>query len=370
MDAIDVRKLVRFHDNKLILEEVSLSAPAGAVTAVLGGRRSGKMTVLRCIAGVERTDSGHLTVGGRDVGDLKAGRRDVAMIFHNQALMPHLNVRENIAFPLKVTKVAKAEIASRVEEVAARFGLSDVLKKRPRALTENQCHHVSIARAVVRRPAAYLVEDAPAAASPELRDMIRLEVARLRSEDGATILFATEEGAAAMALADRIVVLVDGRVVQSGDSQAVYCRPRNLGVAGLLGPPTLNRFAAKVVSCAGDTVRLKLRGGTTVSAKVRTDELGEGERVTLGIWPAHLRCGKAGELHATVSAITGAGEHKVLELESRAGACSAIVGCDEIVDVGDETWVQLPPENCLVFDDSGAAMTPPVGPEGKTRACD
>ena len=207
MGALEVRKLVRFHDNKLILEEVSLSAPAGAVTAILGGRRSGKMTILRCISGVERIDSGSVIIGGRDVSDLKAGRRDVAMIFHNQALMPHLNVRENIAFPLKVTKVGKAETAGRVEDVAARYGLSDVLKKRPRALTEDQCHRVSIARAVVRRPSAYLVEDAPPESSVELRDMIRLEVARLRAEDDATILFATEDGSAAMALADRIVVV-------------------------------------------------------------------------------------------------------------------------------------------------------------------
>jgi len=363
MDAIEVRKLVRFHDNKLILEEVSLSAPAGAVTAVLGGRRSGKMTILRCISGIERIDSGSVMIGGRDVTDLKAGRRDVAMIFHNQALMPHLNVRANIGFPLKVTKVAKAEIASRVEDVAARFGLGDVLKKRPRALTEDQCHRVSIARAVVRRPGAYLVEDAPPAAPAELRDMIRLEVARLRAEDDATILFATEDGSAAMALADRIVVVSDGRIVQSGSKQAVYSRPRNLGVAKILGVPALNRFAAKVVSCAGDTVRLKLRGGTSVSAIVRPDELGEGERVTLGIWPAHLHCGTSGGVRATVSAITSAGGQKMLDLDSRAGACSAIVGGDEMVEVGDEIWLQLPPENCLVFDDSGAALMPPVEPE-------
>lgn len=364
MDAIKVRKLVRFHDRQLILEEVSLSAPAGAVTAILGGRRSGKMTILRCISGVERIDSGSVLIDGRDVSDLKAGRRDVAMIFHNQALMPHLNVRANIAFPLKVTKVAKAEIAIRVEEVAARFGLSDVLKKRPRALTEDQCHRVSIARAVVRRPGAYLVEDAPPAASAELRDMVRLEVARLRAEDDATILFATEEGSAAMALADRIVVVSDGRVVQSGSKQAVYSRPRNLGVAKMLGAPRLNRLAAKIVSCAGDTVRLKLRGGTSVSATVRTDELSEGERVTLGIWPAHLRCGTSGDLRTTVSAVTRANGQKLLDLDSRAGACSAIVGDDEMVEVGDEIWLQLPPENCLVFDDSGASMTPSVGSEG------
>ena len=364
MDAIEVRKLVRFHDNKLILEEVSLSAPAGAVTAVLGRRRSGKMTILRCISGVERIDSGSVMIGGRDVSDLKAGRRNVAMIFHNQALMPHLNVRANIAFPLKVTKVAKAEIAIRVDEVVARFGLSDLLTKRPRALTENQCHRVSIARAVVRRPGAFLVEDAPRDASAELREMIRLEVARLRAEDDATILFATEDGSAAMALADRIVVVSDGRIIQSGSKQVVYSRPRNLSVAKMLGAPSLNRLAAKVVSCAGDTVRLRLRGGTTVSAMVRTDELGEGERVTLGIWPAHLRCGTSGDLRTTVSAVTSANGEKILLLDSRAGVCSAIVGDKEMVEVGDEIWLQLPPENCLVFDDSGASTTPSVEPEG------
>ena len=356
MATIEMRELVRLHGRQVILDDISLTIPEGSVTALLGDERSGKMTVLRCIAGVEKLDHGTVSIGGKAVDRLKAGRRDVAMIFHDQALLPHASVRENIALPLKFAKVGKREARDRVAAVAERLGLEDVLDRKPKDLSDEQRLGTGVARALVRRPGAYLVQDAPAGADAALHALIRHEIVRLHREDGATVLFATSDGHGAREIADRAAVLDEGRLVQAGTMAAVYDRPASLGVAALFGEPGFNLFPAKVSALGDGEVTLKLKGGASVTATARDDELEVGEIVKLGIWPDRMRCEGEGILAARVVGRSAENGGEVVDLESRAGPCRLSVPAGSIEAGLSEVRLGLPGEHCRLFDDHGAAI--------------
>ena len=223
-----------------VLREVDLSVSDGEMTVVVGPSGSGKTTLLRCIAGLERPDEGTVEVAGSDVTLLPPGRRDIAMVFQDYALYPHLTVRDNIAFGLKARKTPAAEAERAVASAAALVGLTDVLHRAPGQLSGGERQRVALARALVRKPAAFLLDEPLSNLDAELRAQTRTEIRALQRSLGTTTVYVTHDQVEAMTMGDQVAVLRAGRVEQVGSPMELYERPANSFVARFLGSPPMN----------------------------------------------------------------------------------------------------------------------------------
>lgn len=224
------------------LREVSFEAESGELLAIVGPSGSGKSTLLRCIAGLENLDRGRVEVGGRDVTDTEPGERDVAMVFQDYALYPHLDVATNIAFPLLARKMQGAEVRTAVIEAAQMLGITGLLERKPAQLSGGERRRVSLARAVVREPSAFLMDEPLSNLDAALKLRVQAEVRDLQQRLGVTTLYVTHDQVEAMTLGHRIVVLRSGAVEQVGSPLDLYDRPANVFVASFLGRTPMNLF--------------------------------------------------------------------------------------------------------------------------------
>jgi multiple sugar transport system ATP-binding protein len=241
------------------------------------------------VAGLEDPTSGEIFIGGRLVNEVAPKDRDIAMVFQSYALYPHLTVRENLAFGLKMRKMPKPQIEERVAEVAKLLGLGDLLDRKPKALSGGQRQRVAMGRAIVRRPQVFLFDEPLSNLDAKLRVQMRTEIARLHQRLQTTVIYVTHDQTEAMTLADRIVVMHQGIIQQEGAPLDLYDRPRNRFVAGFLGSPAMN-FLAGSVETDGEVVRARAPGVTVelpAAAAARLRE-GAGRDATLGIRPEHL----------------------------------------------------------------------------------
>ena len=222
------------------LDGVDLEAGEGELLIVVGPSGSGKTTLLRCVAGLETLDSGAIEVGGKDVTDASPGNRSVAMVFQEYALYPHMSVAENISFGMRARKEPKDEIERRVGAAADHLGLTDVLSRRPGELSGGERQRVALGRAMVREPAAFLMDEPLSNLDAKLRTQMRTEIRALQRALGSTMLYVTHDQVEAMTMADRVAVLRDGRVEQVAPPAEVYDRPVNAFVARFLGNPPMN----------------------------------------------------------------------------------------------------------------------------------
>jgi multiple sugar transport system ATP-binding protein len=232
------------------VDDVSLVAEEGEFIVLLGPSGCGKSTLLRMVAGLEKCDSGKITLGGRDLTPLYPSERDVAMVFQNYALYPHMTVGENIAYPLKIRRKPLAEIASEVSAAAERLGLTALLNRRPRELSGGQRQRVALARALVRRPRIFLMDEPLSNLDAKLRVQMRAELKRLQRELATTTLYVTHDQAEAMTLASRIAVMDGGEIQQYGTPREIYQSPANLFVAGFIGSPAMNLLAGTLESAS------------------------------------------------------------------------------------------------------------------------
>jgi spermidine/putrescine ABC transporter ATP-binding subunit len=221
------------------LRAVDLAVQAGELLTLLGPSGSGKTTLLKVIAGFEVADAGQVTLGGCDITALPPNRRDIGMVFQNYALFPHMTVAENIAFPLSVRRVARAEAARRVEEALALVGLAGYGARLPKQLSGGQQQRVALARAVVFKPGLLLLDEPFGALDRKLREQMQLEVRRLQQRLGITTIFVTHDQEEALVLSDRIAVMSDGVIEQLGDPRAIYAAPVNRFVADFIGESNL-----------------------------------------------------------------------------------------------------------------------------------
>jgi multiple sugar transport system ATP-binding protein len=224
---------------------VDLDVQGGECLVLLGPSGCGKTTLLRLLAGLEHPDRGAISLGDRVITDVPPAQRDVAMVFQNYALYPHLTVRGNIAFPLETRGVARADIAARVDGVAARLGLEGLLDRRPAQLSGGQQQRVALARAVVRSPAVYLLDEPLSNLDAQLRSRMRAELRRLQQELATTTLYVTHDQGEAMTLGDRVALLRDGRIEQLGAPLDLYRRPATTFVAAFMGAPAMNLLDAE-----------------------------------------------------------------------------------------------------------------------------
>jgi sn-glycerol 3-phosphate transport system ATP-binding protein/multiple sugar transport system ATP-binding protein len=263
-----------------ILRGIDLTVRDGELAVLVGPSGCGKSTLLRTVAGLEVPDEGTLHLGERDVTRLAPRDRDVAMVFQSYALYPHLTVRDNVAFGLRLRGVDEATVAKRVEEVSAMLGIAHLLDRLPREMSGGQRQRVAMGRAIARRPQVFLFDEPLSNLDAALRAQVRVEIKRLHHTLGTTMLYVTHDQVEAMTLADRLVVLNQGRVEQQGPPLEVYRRPKTRFVAAFLGSPAMNFLPARVEGGAAvaDGVRVPLD-------PVRFEGLVEGRSVLLGLRP-------------------------------------------------------------------------------------
>jgi multiple sugar transport system ATP-binding protein len=274
---------------------VDLEIPAGEFTVLVGPSGCGKSTLLRTIAGLEEADAGRIEIGGKVVNYVRPRDRDIAMVFQNYALYPYMNVYENIAFGLRARKVAAAEIDRRVRRAAGMLGIDQLLDRLPRQLSGGQRQRVAIGRAIVRDARLFLFDEPLSNLDAQLRDEMRSEIKRLHQDIGKTMIYVTHDQIEAMTLADRIVLLKDGRIEQAGAPLDLYERPATRFVAGFLGSPKMN-FVPGELAAAGDAPVFRLAGGASLALPAsRAPALASwaGRRVILGVRPEHI--GRAGQ---------------------------------------------------------------------------
>ena len=269
-----------------ILKGVDLDIPEGSFAVLVGPSGCGKSTLLRLVAGLEMADAGTITIAGRDVTELPPRDRDIAMVFQSYALYPHLSVRENLAFGLKLRGTPGAEIEKRIKEASDMLGLEQLMERLPKALSGGQRQRVAMGRAIVRRANLYLLRDEPLSnLDAALRAEVRVQIRRLHDRIGATTLYVTHDQVEAMTLADSLWVLNGGQVEQKGPPLEIYERPKTKFVATFLGSPQMNLVPGKLVRENGAF----FADGGGVHAKVDEERFGsaleEGRDVIIGVRP-------------------------------------------------------------------------------------
>jgi multiple sugar transport system ATP-binding protein len=271
----DVSKV--FDDGTRAVDGLDLEIADGEFTILVGPSGSGKSTALRMVAGLEEASGGAISIGSRVVNDVAPKDRDIAMVFQSYALYPHMSVAENMGFALKLQKVPKSEIQTRVKSAAGRLGIGELLERRPKALSGGQRQRVALGRAIVRSPEAFLMDEPLSNLDAKLRVEMRAYIARLHQELGTTTLYVTHDQTEAMTMGDRVAVMRDGKLEQVDTPQALYEHPANMFVAGFIGSPAMNLLRGTAFE---DGVRL---GDQRLP--VRTPHRGE---VILGIRPEAL----------------------------------------------------------------------------------
>ncbi len=289
MAEISLRNVKKSYGGNAVIHGVSVDIADGEFVVIVGPSGCGKSTLLRMIAGLEAITEGEIDIGGRVVNDLEPKDRDIAMVFQNYALYPHMSVYANMAYGLKIAGKSKAEIEQRVNEAAGILELQELLQRKPRQLSGGQRQRVAMGRAIVRQPAAFLFDEPLSNLDAKLRVQMRLEIKRLQRRLGTTSVYVTHDQVEAMTMADRLIVMNAGNAEQIDAPMAVYERPASLFVAGFIGSPAMNFLAAEVaeggLALAGGG-RVNLSGGVPAAA---------GHRVTLGVRPEHLHPARDGE---------------------------------------------------------------------------
>lgn len=271
-----------------VLPDVSLTIKDGEFFTIVGPSGCGKSTLLQLLAGLDRPTSGRILFDGEDVTDLEPRERDVALVFQSYALYPHMTVRDNLSFPLRVTRrktgLDRSHIESEVQRVAGLLGLEPLLGRWPRELSGGQRQRVALGRALIRQPKLFLLDEPLSNLDAQLRSVMRAELRRLHDRLGTTMIYVTHDQTEAMTLADRVAVLDRGVVQQVGPPQALYDQPSNLFVAKFLGHPAINVLDGEILNG-----RLRIGALTLpVSAAEDSDSLLDGTRVTVGLRPEHV----------------------------------------------------------------------------------
>ena len=279
MIGAELKALRKSFGGSEVLKGIDLKIEPRQFTVLLGPSGCGKSTTLRLIAGLETASAGEIWIGNRNVSGLEPRERDVAMVFQNYALYPNMTVAQNIGFGLKARKLPKAEIDARVAEAARMLGITELLGRKPKQLSGGQQQRVAIGRAIVRKPNLFLFDEPLSNLDTKLRIDMRTELLRLHRELNATTIYVTHDQEEAMTMADRIIVMDDGRIAQIGPPEEIYHRPQNLMVAGFIGSPSMNFFQGTAAEAGVETplgtvrVAPPLRVGTAVTLGVRPDDL-------------------------------------------------------------------------------------------------
>jgi len=354
MAEIRVDKLHKAFGDFVAVRELGLTIPDGDFFCLLGPSGCGKTTTLRMIAGLELPTSGRIHLDGQDVTFQRAGLRDVAFVFQLFALYPHMNVRRNIGYPLRCQGVARAEVRRRVEETAQILQITHLLDQPVSGLSSGDRQRVALGRAIVREPAAFLLDEPLGALDAEFRELMCGELRALHDRLRATTVYVTHDQLEAMAMADTIALMNDGRLEQLGPPQELYDRPATLFAAGFLGSPPMNFLPFRGRLQPGD------RSFSLGLARIEIPEAREGTAETdlvLGVRPEHVRLSDTAKLRAAVLEAEYLGTTQIVTLVTADGAhLKARLPSDLVVRPGDQTGVVFKPEKLSVFDEASGRV--------------
>ncbi|AOO80576.1 ABC transporter ATP-binding protein [Bosea vaviloviae] len=289
MAGIRIEHVTKSYGGLTVLKDFSLDIADGEFVVLVGPSGCGKSTMLKILAGLEEASSGKVSIGERDVTDLAPGDRDIAMVFQNYALYPHLTVRKNMGFGLKMRGTEAGEIDRRVTEAAKILGIDHLLDRRPRALSGGQRQRVALGRAIVREPLAFLMDEPLSNLDAKLRVHTRAEISALHKRLRVTTIYVTHDQTEAMTMADRIVIMKDGEIQQIAHPDTMFREPANLFVAGFIGSPGMN-FLQSPVTAAGTGAQARLFG-QEVPLPVADASALAGRNVVLGLRPEHISAG-------------------------------------------------------------------------------
>ena len=354
----DVRKSF---GNVEVIKGVNIDIDDGEFVVFVGPSGCGKSTLLRMIAGLEDITGGTLEIDGKVVNDLEPRQRGIAMVFQTYAIFPHMTVRENVAFGLTIAGASKEEKEKKVAEAARVLQMEHLLDRRPSQLSGGQRQRVAIGRAIVRDPKVFLFDEPLSNLDAALRMDMRMEIGKLHQNLGASMIYVTHDQVEAMTLADKIVVLKDGEVMQIGSPMELYHNPANLFVAGFLGAPSMNFIEVDVRENGGPTALV----GNASLDPIRVDTKGrairKGNRAILGVRPQYLTpvAPDRGMLHGTVALTERLGSETVVDIGLRDGSnIIAAISEDRILEPGSEIGLTFDAEQAHLFPHEDVAGIP------------
>ena len=346
MSAIQLTNVQKRFGDVTIIPGLDLTIEDGKFVVFVGPSGCGKSTLLRLIAGLEDVSGGKIEIDGQDVTNVSPARRGLAMVFQSYALYPHMSVRANIGFPLKMAGVSKADIARKVEAAAATLNLTDYLERRPRELSGGQRQRVAIGRAIVREPNGFLFDEPLSNLDAALRVNMRLELSELHQQLGTTMIYVTHDQVEAMTMADKIVVLNKGRVEQVGSPLELYRKPANLFVAGFIGSPAMNMVSGRLDP--NDPTRF-VTGDGTVLPVGRPPASAQGKDLVYGMRPEALTLSASGvPLQVVVIEPTGYESQVVAKLGQSEVSC--VFRERVTVAPGETIHVAIDPNAIHLFD--------------------
>lgn len=360
MARIVIENVHKSYGDIAALKPFSLSISDGEFVVLVGPSGCGKSTMLKILAGLEPASGGRVFLGEDDVTDLAPGDRDVAMVFQNYALYPHLTVRQNIGFGLRMRGMSRSEIDRRVEEAGRTLGVAHLLNRRPRALSGGQRQRVALGRAIVREPRAFLMDEPLSNLDAKLRVHMRAEISALHSRAGVTTVYVTHDQIEAMTMADRVVLMRDGEIQQIADPDTLFLKPVNLFVAGFIGSPGMNLVSTSLDSAEGRT-GIRMFGSRV---PVKGQNFDGSRAVVAGIRPEHINLGE-GPVSFTVrpSLIESLGSEKYIYFqddaqqvtrsgneEERSKGLIARVPNPGLLRMDEDLTLSFDPANLYLFD--------------------
>jgi multiple sugar transport system ATP-binding protein len=356
MAQVVLKDLNKKYDEVHAVKDVNLHIRDKEFVVLVGPSGCGKSTTLRMVAGLEEITSGEITIGDRVVNDLPPKDRDIAMVFQNYALYPHMTVYDNMAFGLKMRKFPKPEIEKRVREAAEILGIQELLKRKPRQLSGGQRQRVAVGRAIVRHPQVFLFDEPLSNLDAKLRVQMRVELKRLHDRLETTAIYVTHDQVEAMTLGDRVVVMKDGWIQQVGEPLELYSRPANRFVAGFIGSPAMNFVDVNIVA-AGDGVWAEAPGLRLRVPADRTQRMRAyaGQRATLGVRPEDLHIAGGADapdtiINAVVDVVEPLGSEILLDVKVGPSLMVARVDPTIRVKVHESLRLAVEPDRLHFFD--------------------
>jgi len=358
MTQIELRGIEKFFGPVQVIKNLNLAIADNEFIVLLGQSGCGKTTTLRAIAGLETIDQGDILIDGEAVQHKKCSDRDIAMVFQSFSLYPHMSVYENVAFPLRATRMSRNDVDTAVREVARVLRITDLLDRKPSALSGGDMQRVAIGRALVRRPKAMLMDEPIGALDAKLREEMRAEIKRLHIKQGSTTIYVTHDQVEAMALADRIVIMHEGILQQVGSPSEVYSYPSNTFVAQFVGSPVMNMAEANVADSAGQ-VRIGI-GGVNQGFEFPMglgDKLasagGQNGNLTLGVRPEGVivsRDRQEGFMPVEAHIIEPLGSHDIVDLKVGDKMLRARTKSGFVPGPGEPVWARIDPAQAHFFN--------------------
>ena len=344
MAQVELKNITKKYDNKVIIDNVSLDIKDKEFLVLVGSSGCGKSTILRMIAGLEDITNGEILIDNKVVNNIHPKERDIAFVFQNYALYPHMNVYENMAFPLKMRKMSKKDIDTKVKEAADILNLTELLKRKPKQLSGGQRQRVALGRAIVRNPKVFLMDEPLSNLDAKLRVQMRAEIKKLHKKLQTTFIYVTHDQTEALTMGDRIAVIDKGIIQQVGTPLEVYNNPVNKFVGGFLGSPSMNFIPAVIEN---DKISINNSGFTLNEEQKK--KLENCKEIIVGIRPEHFNTVNSNfEFKANIDIVEMLGNEQIAYFYANESNCSAVVPAD--IKIEKEHFFKFNTNNILFFN--------------------